>query len=242
MNPVIIIPSRLEATRFPQKPLALIHGKPMIIHVLENAMNAKVGPVIVATPNQEIIDLVEQAGGIAVSTRFDHATGSDRIYEALQTFDPHGNHDVVINLQGDLPTITSADVQKVLIPLKESDKFQISTLVTPLNSPDELTNRNVVKAVIADFRDNRGDGIYFSRSPVPYGSGPHFHHAGIYAYRRFALDSFVKAPQSGLEKQESLEQLRALEMGYKIGVYFTESFLAGVDTPEDLALVTKYLS
>ncbi len=242
MKPVVIIPSRLEATRFPNKPLALIQGKPMIIHVLEKAMQANVGPVVVATPNPEIASVVQQAGGIPILTRPDHLTGSDRIYEALQTFDPQNHHDIVINLQGDLPTISPDDVKKVLIPLQESaEKFQISTLATPLNSPDELTNKNVVKVVMANFKDNLGDGIYFSRSPVPFGNGPHYHHAGIYAYRRFALDAFVKAPQSNLEKQENLEQLRAIEMGYKIGVYFTHSLLLGVDTPADLEQIQNHI-
>lgn len=241
MNPLIVIPSRLEASRFPNKPLADVAGMPMIIRVLKNAQQAQIGPVVVATPNKEIIDLVEQHKGIAVQTAFSHATGSDRIYEAVQTFDPNERYNIIINLQGDLPTITPSDLRNVLIPLKENLGTSISTIATPLESTEDLENKNIVKISMSSPVNNVSSAFYFSRAPIPYGAGAHYHHAGIYAYRRTALSAFVQAPPTHLEKQESLEQLRALEMGLKIGVYVTNSFLPGVDTPQDLELVTNYL-
>ena len=232
-HPLILIPSRLAAVRFPNKPLALIHGKPMVLHVWERAVKAGVGPVVVACGDQEIKDVIENAGGRAVMTNPDLASGSDRIYEALCQVDPQGRIDTVINLQGDLPTIEPEDIRKVLLPL-ENAKFDIATLVTPVKDESEITNRNVVKAIVGNIQDTIGQAFYFSRTGVASGDNIYYHHMGIYAYRREALKEMVDLPRSPLEKQESLEQLRALEAGMLFGVCITDAISLGVDTPEDL--------
>ncbi len=232
-HPIILIPSRMAAVRFPNKPLALIHGKPMVLHVWERAMKAGIGPVIVACGDKEIKEVIEAAGGRAVMTDPTLVSGSDRIYEALCQVDPQGHMDTVINLQGDLPTIKPEDIRKVLLPL-ENAKFNIATLVTPVKDESEITNRNVVKAIVGDIQDTIGQAFYFSRTGVASGDNIYYHHMGIYAYRRQALKDMVHLPRSSLEKQESLEQLRALEAGMLFGVCVTDAISLGVDTPEDL--------
>ncbi|NQV46015.1 MAG: 3-deoxy-manno-octulosonate cytidylyltransferase [Rhodospirillales bacterium] len=234
MNPVVIIPARMASIRLPGKPLALIAGDPMIVHVLRRAQEANVGPVVVACGEQEIADAIINAGGFAVLTRPDHPSGSDRIWEALQSYDPENRHDVIINVQGDLPTIEVSAIKSALVPLSDPD-VDISTLVAEITDPSERDNSNVVKAVTA-FPGNAqvGRALYFSRATVPTGDGPLYHHIGLYAYRRAALERFVALPPGVLEQRERLEQLRALENGMRIDVALVDTVPFGVDTPADL--------
>jgi 3-deoxy-manno-octulosonate cytidylyltransferase (CMP-KDO synthetase) len=233
-NPVVIVPARMASTRLPGKPLADIHGQPMIVQVWRRAMEADIGPVVVACAEPEIADAVRDAGGEAVLTRPDHPSGSDRIHEALGIFDPDGRHDRVVNLQGDLPTIDPATVGASLRPLADPS-VDIATLVAVIDDPAERDNPNVVKAVVAvaDGGD-MGRAIYFSRRAVPWGDGAHYHHIGIYTYRRAALGRFVGLPPGVIEQRERLEQLRALENGMRIDAVIVGAIPLGVDTPEDL--------
>ncbi len=252
-SPIVIIPARLGATRLPDKPLADIHGQPMIVHVWRRAMAAAVGPVVVACEEEAIAEAIRQAGGEAVLTRPDHASGSDRIFEALETLDPEGRHDTVINLQGDLPTIAPEILRAVLTPLAEP-AVDIATVAAPINDAAERSDPSVVK-VAADFAadfagDSANEGIaralYFSRTPVPWDGGdasrPLYHHIGLYAFRRAALARFVALPPSPLEKRERLEQLRALEAGMRIDVALVDTIPLGVDTPADLARARSLLA
>lgn len=235
MNPVVLIPSRYAATRLPGKPLADIGGKAMIVHVWERAVSASIGPVVVACDDARIKAAIESAGGTAVMTRTDHASGSDRIFEALQAIDPQGAHDVVVNLQGDMPTLDPAVVKAVLTPLADS-AVDIATLVAEIRDESERDDPVVVKAVMADSRK----ALYFSRAAIPYGAGPLYHHIGIYAYRRAALTRFVQLPPSPLEQREKLEQLRALEAGMHLDVHIVDTVPLGVDTPETLEKARKW--
>lgn len=233
-EPLILIPARMASTRLPGKPLADIHGVPMIVQVWRRAMEAKVGRVAVAAAEREIVDAVRRAGGEAVLTDPNHPSGSDRIYEALTLLDAKGVHDVVVNVQGDLPTLDPQLVRAVVETLQKSGA-DMSTLATAIQEPSEKTNPNVVKAVVAMPEGGReGRALYFTRATAPSGDGPLYHHIGIYAYRRQALDRFVKMPPSPLEKREKLEQLRALEAGMTIAVRIVDTMPLGVDTPEDL--------
>ena len=217
-DPIVIIPARLEARRLPGKPLAEMAGEAMIVHVWRRAQEAEVGPVVVACGETEIAEVVEAAGGQAVLTRPDHPSGSDRVWEALQAVDPDGRHQAVVNLQGDLPLIEPAAVRAVLEPLTEP-AVDIATLVAEIVDDDERSNPNVVKAALAlESGARSGRALYFSRATVPAGEGPHYHHIGIYAYRREALERFVGLPPAALEKRERLEQLRALEAGMRIEI------------------------
>ena len=243
-NPIVIIPARMASTRLPGKPLADIGGAPMIVHVWRRAVEAEVGPVLVAAAEREIVDAVSTAGGRAVLTRPDHPSGSDRIFEALQTTDPSGRHDAVVNLQGDLPTIDSQTIRAVLAPLDEA-AVDIATIATLIASEEERVNPNMVKAAVAFAGPGRpaiGRAFYFSRLPVPSGEGPHYHHIGIYAYRRGALARFVSLPPGVLEQRERLEQLRALEAGMRIDLALVDSAPFGVDTPADLARARAILT
>jgi len=234
MRPVILIPSRFAATRLPGKPLAAIAGVPMIVHVWQRAAAANIGPVWVATDTESIADAVESAGGKAVMTRPDHASGSDRIFEALSIVDPAGKHDVVINLQGDMPTIEPAIIGRVLEPLK-NPAVDIGTLAAVIREEGEKTDPAVVKAVFtAD-----GRALYFTRATAPTGNGPLYHHIGIYAWRREMLQRFVTLLPSPLELREKLEQLRALEAGMQMGVAVVDTVPLGVDTPETLEKARK---
>ena len=234
MNPVVIIPARMASTRLPGKPLALIAGEPMIVHVLRRAQEADVGPVVVACGEQEIADAIINAGGSAALTRPDHPSGSDRIWEALHSYDPENRHDVIINVQGDLPTIEASAIKSALAPLSDQD-VDISTLVAEITDPAERDNPNVVKAVTAFSGNARiGRALYFSRATVPTGDGPLYHHIGLYAYRRAALERFVALPPGVLEQRERLEQLRALENGMRIDAALVDTVPFGVDTPADL--------
>ena len=234
MNPIILIPSRLGSTRLPNKPLADIGGKPMIVHVLDRAREADIGPVAVACADEAIADAVRAAGGIAVMTDPSLPSGSDRVHAALGQLDPQGLHDVVVNLQGDLPTMPPAQLRAVLTPLSEPG-IDIATLVAPITDPAEAAAPSVVKAACAFERGRAiSPALYFSRAAIPAGEGPLWHHIGVYAYRRVALARFVALPESPLERRESLEQLRALEAGMRIACARVDHAPFGVDTPDDL--------
>ncbi|MDH3234586.1 MAG: 3-deoxy-manno-octulosonate cytidylyltransferase [Alphaproteobacteria bacterium] len=241
LQPIVVIPARMAATRLPGKPLADIAGKPMIVHVLDRANAAKLGPVVVACPDPEIAAAVEAAGGRAVMTKPNHPSGSDRVLEAVESVDPAGAHDVVVNLQGDLPTIAPAAIAAVLDPLADP-AVDIATLVVRITDPAERDDPNVVKAVLEFGQERIARALYFSRSPVPAGEGPLYHHIGIYAFRRSALVRFVALPPSGLERRERLEQLRALEAGMRIDAALIDDVPLGVDTEADLAKARKKLS
>ncbi len=234
VNPIILIPARMGSTRLPGKPLAMIGDAPMIVHMLRIAGKAGVGPVAVACSEAEVAAAVRSAGGTAVLTDPSLPSGSDRVHGALQALDPEGRHDVVINLQGDVPTLDPDLLQLVLKPLADPS-IDVGTLVTPIESAEEAAASSVVKAVCA-FADHAETtpALYFSRQAVPWGPGPLWHHIGVYAYRRAALDRFVNLPVSPLEKRESLEQLRLLEAGMRIGVARAPAAPFGVDTPADL--------
>ncbi len=232
-NPVVLIPARMASSRLPGKPLADICGEPMIAHVWRRAIEAGVGPVFVAADDSRIVEAVEAAGGKAVLTRPDHPSGSDRIFEALGLVDPAGRYDIVVNIQGDLPTIERAAVRASLVPLADP-AVDIATLATPITRPEEKDDPNVVKAIGAWVAPGRLRALYFTRARAPWGEGELLHHIGLYAYRRDALENFVFAPPSPLELREKLEQLRALEAGMRIDVMIVEAAPLGVDTPEDL--------
>ena len=240
MKPIIIIPARLAATRLPGKPLALIGGVPMIVHVLRRAIAAGIGPVAVACGDAAIADAVRAAGGRAEMTEPGLPSGSDRVHAALGRIDPEGEHDVVINLQGDLPDLPPVHLHAVLAPLADA-ACDIATLVAPVTTAEEAAAPSVVKAVCA-FAPGMdvARALYFSRAAVPSGEGPLWHHIGIYAYRRAALARFVALPPSPLEQREKLEQLRALEAGMVISVARVDHAPFGVDTPEDLARARRH--
>ncbi|MCE9522213.1 MAG: 3-deoxy-manno-octulosonate cytidylyltransferase [Alphaproteobacteria bacterium] len=240
-DPLILIPARMASTRLPGKPLADIHGEPMIVHVWRRAIEAKTGRVVVAAAEAAIVEAIVRAGGEAVLTDPSHPSGSDRAFEALKKVDPAGRHDVVVNLQGDLPTLDPALIASVLAPLGDA-AIDIATLATEICEPSERTNPNVVKAVVAFTEGTvQGRALYFTRATAPSGEGPLYHHIGIYAYRRRALERFVSLPPSPLEKREKLEQLRALEAGMTIAVRIVDAVPLGVDTPEDLARARQFL-
>ena len=232
----------MASTRLPGKPLADICGTPMIVHVWRRASEAALGPVIVACAEREIAAAIEAAGGQAVLTRADHPSGSDRIFEAVSRFDPQRRHDVVVNVQGDLPLIAPAAIRAALAPLADP-AVDIATLAAPIESDEERGNPSVVK-IAAGFAPGVGvaRALYFSRLPEPHGGGAHYHHIGLYAYRRAALERYVALPPSPLEKRESLEQLRALEAGMRIDVALVDSVPFGVDTPADLARARELMA
>ncbi len=230
---LILIPARLAATRLPGKPLADIAGQPMIVHVLHRAQEVGIGPVAVATDSPEVAAVVDKAGGSAVMTRADHASGSDRIFEALGKVDPERTAKIVVNLQGDLPTVAPGDIAAALRPLGDA-AVDIATLAAEIKVAEERTDPNVVKVVGTPVAPRRLRALYFTRATAPAGEGPLYHHIGLYAYRRAALERFVQLPPSPLERREKLEQLRALEAGMRIDVAIVDSVPLGVDTPQDL--------
>jgi 3-deoxy-manno-octulosonate cytidylyltransferase (CMP-KDO synthetase) len=240
-NPIVIIPARMASTRLPGKPLADIHGEPMIAHVWRRAIEADVGPVLVAADQPAIVDAIEAIGGRAILTRGAHASGSDRIFEALNAFDPQARHDVVVNVQGDLPTIEASAVRAAVRPL-DDDEVDIATLATPIVRASERDDPNVVKAVGTEIAPRRWRALYFTRASAPWGDGPLLHHIGLYAYRRAALARFVALPPSTLERREKLEQLRALEAGMRIDIAIVDTPPLGVDTPEDLERARRLLA
>lgn len=235
LKPIILIPARMASTRLPGKPMADIHGRPMIVHVLEAARAAGIGPVAVACDAPEIESAVRAAGGTAVMVAEDLPSGTDRIERALALLDPGGTHDVVVNLQGDLPAIPPALLHAVLTPLEEP-AVDIATLVAPIVSAEEAAAPSVVKCACAFAAGQTvAPALYFSRGCIPSGEGPLWHHIGLYAFRRPALARFVALPASPLENREKLEQLRALEAGMRIAVARVDHAPFGVDTPADLA-------
>ncbi len=241
MNPIVIVPARMASTRLPDKPLADIHGKPMIVHVMDRAAEADVGPVLCAAAEIKIISAVKNAGYKAVLTDPDHPSGSDRIWEALCAEDPNGSYDVIVNLQGDLPTLDPSLVTAVVTPLSNPD-VDIATLVSEITENNERDNPNVVKCVAA-LDDGRAHAraLYFTRATAPTGDGPLWHHIGIYAYRRSALERFVSMSPGLLEQREKLEQLRALEAGMRIEAVRVDTVPLGVDTPADLERAREML-
>jgi 3-deoxy-manno-octulosonate cytidylyltransferase (CMP-KDO synthetase) len=240
-NPIVIIPARMASTRLPGKPLADIHGEPMIAHVWRRAIEADVGPVLVAADQPAIVVAIEAIGGRAILTRGDHASGSDRIFEALNAFDPQARYDVVVNVQGDLPTIEASAVRAAVRPLDDA-QVDIATLATPVVRAAERDDPNVVKAVGTEIAPRRWRALYFTRASAPWGEGPLLHHIGLYAYRRAALARFVALPPSTLERREKLEQLRALEAGMRIDIAIVDTPPLGVDTPEDLERARRMLA
>ncbi|HEV2573306.1 MAG TPA: 3-deoxy-manno-octulosonate cytidylyltransferase [Beijerinckiaceae bacterium] len=239
-SPVVLIPARMSSTRLPGKPLADIGGVPMIVQVWRRAMEAEVGPVIVAADAPEIVSAVESAGGKAVLTNPGHPSGSDRIFEAINAGDPDGRHDIIVNVQGDLPTIEPALIRAALEPLADS-AVDISTLAAEIRRQEERTDSNVVKLIGTAIGPRRQRALYFSRATAPWGEGPLFHHIGLYAYRRTALGRFVGLPPSPLEQRERLEQLRALEAGMRIDAMIVDTVPLGVDTPHDLERARQML-
>ncbi len=233
MRPIIIIPARMASNRLPGKPLADIHGKPMIVHVMERAQEANAGPVFIACAEEDIAKAVELAGGHAILTNPDHPSGTDRIWEALTHIDPNGAHDIIINVQGDLPTLDPTLINAALNPFTADTGADITTLAAPITEKAEHTNPNVVKPVVA-WQGDHGRALYFTRATAPHNDGERFHHIGLYAYRREALERFVSLPPSPLEEREKLEQLRALEAGMQIDVVKVDTVPLGVDTPEQL--------
>lgn len=240
-NPIIIIPVRMASTRLPDKPLADIGGKPMIAHVYERCVKASFAPVVVASADKEINDVIEKMGGRAVLTDPDLPSGSDRIFQALNRLDDGADYDAIINVQGDLPQI-DPDIIKISFDLLNKTGADISTLVTKITTEHEKSIPSVVKAVV-DKQDDAAHGraLYFTRRLAPYGEGAHYHHIGLYGYRRTALEKFVSSPQSYLEKRESLEQLRALSLGMHIEAGEVDSVPFGIDTPEDLENIRKLM-
>ena len=242
VNPLVIVPARMTSSRLPGKPLADINGVPMIVQVWQRAMEADVGPVVVACAEQEIFQAVSDAGGRAVLTDPDHPSGSDRAYEALCAIDPDAGHDAIVNVQGDLPTIEPEAVRAALQPLADA-QVDIATLVSEITEEEEKDNPNVVKAAVS-FVDGVtiGRALYFSRQRIPSGDGPLYHHIGLYAFRRAALEHFIALKPAPLERRESLEQLRALEAGMRIDAALVDTVPLGVDTPADLERARQMLA
>lgn len=232
---IVMIPARLASTRLPYKPLADIAGRPMIVHVWQRAMEAGIGPVVVACAEPEIARVIEEAGGRAVLTDPELPSGTDRIHQALERLDPEGRFETVVNLQGDLPVLDPSVLERVVEPL-EALGADIGTLAAATMEEDERSSPNVVKAVISlpDPKARLARALYFTRAPSPWGSGPVWHHIGIYAFRRTALRRFCGLLPSPLEQREKLEQLRALENGMSIGVSLVDTVPFGVDTAADL--------
>jgi 3-deoxy-manno-octulosonate cytidylyltransferase (CMP-KDO synthetase) len=238
---LVLIPARMAATRLPGKPLLDIAGLPMIVHVLRRAEAAGIGRVAVATDTPDIAVAVMAHGGEAVMTRADHPSGSDRIFEALGKLDPEGKADIIVNLQGDFPTIRTDNIKSVLGPLADP-AVDIATLAAQIHTEEESSNPNVVKAIGSVVSEGRLRALYFTRAAAPHGEGPRYHHIGLYAYRRAALERFVALPPSLLEQQEKLEQLRALEAGMRIDITLVDTVPRGVDTPADLETARRALA
>ena len=240
---LVLIPARMASTRLPGKPLADIAGRPMIAHVVDRAVQAGLGPVYVATDSEEIATAVAKAGGQAVMTRSDHASGSDRIFEAMGRIG--ADADIVVNVQGDLPTIDPAEIRAALMPLSDP-AVDIATLAAEIRRPEERINPSVVKVIGTPVGNGSGAerlrALYFTRATAPHGDGPLYHHIGLYAYRKAALERFVRLPASVLEQREKLEQLRALEAGMRIDVAIVTGVPLGVDTPHDLEMARAMLA
>ena len=238
---LIVIPARLKAKRLPDKPLADIAGEPMIVHVWRRAIEAGCGPVVVVADAEAICDAVRGAGGEALMTSPDHQSGSDRVFEAVRRLDPSAALDTIVNLQGDLPTLHPGLVRACLGAL-EHGEADIGTIAAKITRDEERTDPNVVKVVGSPLGARTLRALYFTRATAPYGEGPLYHHIGIYAYRRAALERFVSLPPSPLETRERLEQLRALEAGLRIHVALVDTVPLGVDTPADLVRARELLT
>jgi 3-deoxy-manno-octulosonate cytidylyltransferase (CMP-KDO synthetase) len=236
MNPIVVVPARMASTRLPGKPLADIHGRPMIAWMVEIAQRAECGPVLVAAAEEAVAEAALKAGANVTLTDPALPSGSDRVHAALEAFDPHGRFDVAVNLQGDMPTIRAEDVARAVAALRPG--ADIATLVSPSSEPADRDNPNVVKAI----RAADGRCLAFTRAAAPWGEGPVQRHVGIYVFRREALARFVAAPPSPLEMREKLEQLRALEMGMTIVADIIDVFPKGVDSPADLDAARQVLS
>jgi 3-deoxy-manno-octulosonate cytidylyltransferase (CMP-KDO synthetase) len=239
---LVLIPSRLASTRLPGKPLADIHGAPMIEHVWRRAVEADVGRVVVATDSPEIAAAIQRAGGEVQMTRPDHQNGTDRIFEAVQRIDPERKFSYIVNVQGDLPTIEPRLIRTCLDVLIAEPATDIATIACAITDPEERTNPNVVKAVGTPIGPDRLRALYFTRATAPSGDGPLYHHIGMYAYTRAALDRFVELPPGTLEVRERLEQLRALEAGMRIDIGLVDTVPLGVDTPADLERARQLLT
>ena len=238
---LVLIPARLASTRLPGKPLADIHGTPMIVHVWRRAVAADIGPVVVACAEAAIADAVTAAGGRAVMTPADLPSGSDRVFHALNQVDADGGYDVVVNIQGDLPTLDPALPRAALGALTATG-CDLATLVAPIGAPEEADTPSVVKAVVAWPARGPGRALWFTRARAPWGEGEVLHHIGLYAWRSAALARFVALPPSSLERRERLEQLRALEAGMTIAVARVDTIPLGVDTPADLERARRILA
>ncbi len=230
---LILIPARMASTRLPGKPLADIAGLPMVVHVLQRAIKANVGRVVVATDTEIIYDVVKSHGGEAVMTGCDHQSGSDRIWEAAKLLDPDGAVDIIVNLQGDFPTL-EPELLRHVVGVLQAGNADIATLAAPIVEAREREDENVPKVVATPPGAAVQRALYFSRATIPAGPGPLLHHIGVYAYRRAALQRFVSLPLSALERRERLEQLRALEAGMHIDVAIADTVPLGVDTQDDL--------
>lgn len=242
LNPIILIPARMKAYRFPGKPLADISGKPMILRVLEQAKKTGISNICVAAGDMEIKEVIEEAGFSCILTDPDHPSGSDRIFEAIQKIDPKGHHEIILNLQGDLPVI-NPQILLDLVSILQNPDVDIATPVTPFGKHEDPKDPNRVKAAISWNKDRKqGRAIYFSRGLIPYNTEEYYHHIGIYAYRRSTLEKFISLPVGVLEKQEGLEQLRALEAGMWIEAVAVKEAPLSVDTKEDLLAVERYLA
>ncbi|EJC82005.1 3-deoxy-D-manno-octulosonate cytidylyltransferase [Rhizobium leguminosarum bv. trifolii WSM2297] len=238
---LVLIPARMASTRLPGKPLADICGLPMIVQVALRAKEAAIGRVVVAVDDPRVFDAVSAAGFEVVMTSSDHQSGSDRIFEALTKVDPDGKAKFIVNVQGDLPTIDPETVRAALRPL-ENEAVDIGTLTTEIDNEADKIAPHIVKVVGSPVSDTRLRGLYFTRATAPYGKGPLYHHIGLYAYRRAALERFVSLGPSTLERRESLEQLRALEAGMRIDAEIVDTVPLGVDTPADLEIARRILS
>jgi len=241
MNPIVLIPARLASTRLPAKALADIHGLPMIVHVLRRAEEADIGAVVVATDTPAIAEAVQAAGGRAVMTGDHHQSGSDRIAEALARLDPEGRHDVIVNVQGDLPSIAPRAIRASLAPMVDP-AVALATLVAEIKEDADRTASQVVKMIGSEIAPGRFRCLYFTRATAPWGEGPLWHHIGLYAWRRDALSRFVGLPPSALEQREKLEQLRALEAGMRIDAMVVDDVPLGVDTLSDLDKARRLLA
>jgi 3-deoxy-manno-octulosonate cytidylyltransferase (CMP-KDO synthetase) len=239
---LVVIPARMQATRLPGKPLVDIGGEPLIVHVWRCAMAAAIGRVVVATDAEAIVAALRKVGAETVMTRPDHASGSDRVFEAVNRVDPDGDFEIILNLQGDMPKLQPSLARECLAPLQAKGP-DIATLAAEIDNATDRANPNIVKVVGTPTGvPGRLRALYFTRATAPYGPGPLYHHLGIYAYRRSALERFVSLRPSTLEKREQLEQLRALEDGMRIDVTLVDSVPVEVNTPEDLERARRIIS
>ena len=238
---LIIIPSRMQSQRLPGKPLLDIEGIPMVIRVAQQAIKSNAGEVWIACCDDEVYKTAKNYGINVIKTKLNHNSGSDRIYEAFKNLDKSNEIEAIINLQGDMPTISS-DIISNLVKLKESIPSDIFTLANEISNEVDKLDKDIVKVVISKNKNRKyGRALYFSRSLIPFGVGPVYHHIGIYAYSRDSLERFINLKQSSLEKRESLEQLRALEDNMDIKVGLVEDSPIGVDNLADFNKACDYI-